>query len=224
MGARAEILARIRAAAPGGGHQPTATTAPLPQGPAASPASAEARFERELRSLTAELHRADNDAATAETVAAVLRAQGARTVVAWPTPLIRRLVDAEPLRAAGVAWTFPEENGDAYRGAWRQACIAADAGITEVDWALADTGTLVVGSGRQQPQMASLVPRLHIAIVPSARLLADIDGLFAVLGAERTALGSCLTLISGPSRTADIEKKIVLGVHGPEILHVVLVR
>ena len=70
---------------------------------------------------------------------------------------------------------------------------------------------------------ASLLPPTHVAIVDQRRLVPDLaSGLRQVW--RRGLVESCITLVTGPSRTADIEKKIVLGVHGPCALHVVMVE
>jgi L-lactate dehydrogenase complex protein LldG len=104
----------------------------------------------------------------------------------------------------------------------RDLCATADNGITSADYALADTGTLVMLSSPQEARMISLLPPAHIAVVPRDRILTGLDELFAVLPkpAEQT---SSMVLITGPSRTADIEQILVRGVHGPGQITVVVV-
>lgn len=104
----------------------------------------------------------------------------------------------------------------------RQACASADAGLTSADYALADTGTLVLLSSPQEARMISLLPPLHLAVVPRSRLLTGLDELFSLLP-DPAAATSAMVLITGPSRTADIEQILVRGVHGPRDVHVVLV-
>lgn len=104
----------------------------------------------------------------------------------------------------------------------RQACACADAGLTGADYALADTGTLVLLSSAREARMISLLPPLHVAVVERSRLLAGLDELFGVLP-DPAAVTSAMVLITGPSRTADIEQILVRGVHGPRDVHVVLV-
>ena len=96
----------------------------------------------------------------------------------------------------------------------RALCATADVGITSADYALADTGTLVMLSSPQEARLISLLPPAHIAVVPRERILTGLDELFSVLPnpAEQT---SSMVLITGPSRTADIEQILVRGVHGP---------
>lgn len=104
----------------------------------------------------------------------------------------------------------------------RQACASADAGLTGADYALADTGTLVLLSSAQEARMISLLPPLHVAVVERSRLLTGLDELFSLLP-DPAAATSAMVLITGPSRTADIEQILVRGVHGPRDVHVVLV-
>jgi L-lactate dehydrogenase complex protein LldG len=87
---------------------------------------------------------------------------------------------------------------------------------------LADTGTLVLLSSQQEARMISLLPPVYIAIVKRECLLTGLDELLTVLPrpAEQT---SSMVLITGPSRTADIEQILVRGVHGPGEIHVVVV-
>ena len=94
-------------------------------------------------------------------------------------------------------------------------------GITSADYALADTGTLVMLSSPREARMISLLPPAHIAVVPRARILTGLDELFSLLPNPAEATSS-MVLITGPSRTADIEQILVRGVHGPGVLSVVV--
>jgi L-lactate utilization protein LutC len=103
----------------------------------------------------------------------------------------------------------------------RSLCATADFGITSADFALADTGTLVILSSRHEARMISLLPPVHIAIVPRERILTGLDELFTLLP-DPSGSTSSMVLITGPSRTADIEQILVRGVHGPGEIHVVV--
>lgn len=104
----------------------------------------------------------------------------------------------------------------------RALCTEADFGITSADFALADTGTLVMLSSPQEARMISLLPPVHIAVLPRDRILTGLDELLTVLPNPAVQTSS-MVLITGPSRTADIEQILVRGVHGPGELHVVIV-
>jgi len=104
----------------------------------------------------------------------------------------------------------------------RAACALAEFGITSADYALADTGTLVLLSSREQARLISLLPPVHLAIVPQGKILTGLDELLAALP-QPAGLSSSMVLITGPSRTADIEQTLVRGVHGPGEIHVIVV-
>jgi len=112
--------------------------------------------------------------------------------------------------------------GITYRDELRAICAAVDAGITSADYALADTGTLVMLASPQEARLISLLPPSHIAVVPRERILTGLDELFTVLPDPATQTSS-MVLITGPSRTADIEQILVRGVHGPGRITVVVV-
>jgi L-lactate dehydrogenase complex protein LldG len=126
------------------------------------------------------------------------------------------------LAECGIASLPGVRSGVTDRMALRELCAMVDIGITSADYALADTGTLVMIASPQEARMISLLPPAHIAVVPRARLLTGLDELFSILPtpAETT---SSMVLITGPSRTADIEQILVRGVHGPGKLTVVVV-
>jgi L-lactate dehydrogenase complex protein LldG len=101
----------------------------------------------------------------------------------------------------------------------------ADIGITEVDYAIADTGTLVLLTDKNQPRSVSLLPPIHLAIVRPENLVRNINDLFIILKSwlqNSEDITSCMTFITGPSRTADIELSLTLGVHGPKELYVLI--
>jgi L-lactate utilization protein LutC len=102
----------------------------------------------------------------------------------------------------------------------RTAFFAADVGITGVETVVAETGTLVLATRPDQPRSASLLPPVHIAVAHRRQVVADLFDLFELSPGEVPA---CLTLVTGPSKTGDIELKLVTGVHGPGELHLVLV-
>jgi L-lactate dehydrogenase complex protein LldG len=98
----------------------------------------------------------------------------------------------------------------------------ADIGITSADYALADTGTLVLLSSGEEARMISLLPPTHVAVVPRDRILSGLDELFTVIP-NPAELTSAMVLITGPSRTGDIEQILVRGVHGPGHIHVIVI-
>jgi L-lactate dehydrogenase complex protein LldG len=130
--------------------------------------------------------------------------------------------NAPLLEECGVTALGGVTTGATDRDELRSLCAAAYCGITGADYALADTGTLVMLSSPQEARMISLLPPVHIAVVERGCLLTGLDELLSILPrpAERT---SSMVLITGPSRTADIEQILVRGVHGPGEIHVVII-
>jgi len=125
------------------------------------------------------------------------------------------------LRECGITSLPNVQSGFTDRQALRNACATADVGITGADYALADTGTLVMLSSPEEARLISLLPPTHIAVFSRDRLLNSLDDLLekVPLPAEQT---SAMVLITGPSRTADIELILVRGVHGPGELRAII--
>lgn len=106
----------------------------------------------------------------------------------------------------------------------REELLAADAGVTFAQLGIAETGTLVLATAKEQNRLASLLPALHLAVLPCSRLCGSLGDAFAALvDADGAPRSRTVTFVTGPSRTADIELTLVVGVHGPKALHVLLV-
>ena len=115
---------------------------------------------------------------------------------------------------------------------WARAGLSVEArptvgddrlGISGAFCAIAETGTLVVVSGADTPTATTLLPDTHIAIVSAHRIVDTMEDAFALIRAERDRVPRAINLISGPSRTGDIEQTIVLGAHGPFRVHILVV-
>nr|WP_320194166.1 lactate utilization protein [uncultured Desulfobacter sp.] len=102
----------------------------------------------------------------------------------------------------------------------RERAANARIGISQVDWALADTGTLVQDATSIDKRLVSTLPEIHIALLPSDNLLPDMTALIEILSPQQM---NYIAMITGPSRTADIERVLTIGVHGPKRLIIVLV-
>ncbi|MFG2057219.1 lactate utilization protein C [Micromonospora sp. NPDC048930] len=205
MTGREEVLARIRAAL---AAAPPAVPAPGPpprrtgDRPPGHPELVEL-LRRRLVDYRAEVHQVAG-AEIAETVAGILAAAGARTVVVpaglpteWRPGTVEVVVD-EDLPAARLA--------------------GLDAVLTAAAVAVAETGTIVLDAGADQGRRAiSLLPDLHVCVVRPDQVVAGVPDALDRLTPDRP-----LTWISGPSATSDIELNRVEGVHGPRRLHVVL--
>ncbi|MDD5704032.1 MAG: lactate utilization protein [Dehalococcoidales bacterium] len=102
----------------------------------------------------------------------------------------------------------------------RETASAAKIGINQMEWAIADTGTLVQNATAVEQRLVSSLPDIHIALIPSHKIIPD---LATALSKISPADAAYLTFITGPSRTADIERVLTIGVHGPERLIIVFV-
>lgn len=163
------------------------------------------------------VHRTSAGAA-AEVVLGVLGSVGARRLVSS--------LEASP-HTASLHDRLGREGFDLI--AWRDAPgfgaqYGADAGITGVESAVAESGTLVCTSGPGRGRGLSLVPPVHVAIVLASQIVPDLIDLWASLPGAPGGLPSSVVLIAGPSKTADIEGVLITGVHGPREVHVVLVE
>jgi L-lactate dehydrogenase complex protein LldG len=127
------------------------------------------------------------------------------------------------LKACGVPSLPGVRSGITDQQDWRNACAAAAVGITSAYCLLADTGSIALLSSPQEPRLLSLLPPVHVAIVHQARLLNNLDEMLS-LNPRPVDSSSALVLVTGPSRTGDIEQFLVRGVHGPATVHVLLVR
>lgn len=110
---------------------------------------------------------------------------------------------------------------------YKQLLLQADVGVTTADYAIADTGTLVLVSGGEQHRLISLVPPIHVCLLKESRIVAILPELLARVHERHYGQATppqLMTFITGPSRTADIELTLVTGVHGPTKLHVLILR
>ena len=102
----------------------------------------------------------------------------------------------------------------------RELAAGAKVGISQVDWVLADTGTLVQDATAIDKRLVSTLPTIHVALIATSGLRPDMP---AVLAEVDPGKANYIAMITGPSRTADIERVLTIGVHGPERLVIVFI-
>ncbi|UDM51509.1 lactate utilization protein C [Cupriavidus sp. MP-37] len=220
--ARDRIFARIRAAQgrpdrPSAGERGAVADylARHPQGPRppAAPDLAEAFLAQAQRMASS----VDRVATLADVPAATVRYLDSlgllRRAITWDEfgPL--------PWQAAGLAVECRPPVRDAVADREHGDLV----GITGCFCAIAETGSLMLLSGPATFASAALLPETHVAVVPRSRIVAGLEDAFALVRSERGELPRATNIISGPSRTGDIEQTIVLGAHGPYRVHVILV-
>ena len=222
-GSREKILRRIREAlavkAPArhlagavtgtSDHRPQDWLPPVPS----SLAKRIALFEKNSLDLKTDVRRCADASAVAGELAALARENGWRSVGSHHFAL-----GNEPVSALGLPVVFTDEP---YETADLERC---DAGISGCDCLVAQTGGILVTSASAGGRVLSVLPPHHVVIASSAQLVGDLSDAFAVLRKSYGSPPAFASFITGPSRTGDIERILVLGAHGPKKLTVLLVQ
>src|ERR1700678_3699878 len=194
----------------------------MPVSPSAQRAELASAFARELEEVGSKFLGIVSPAEVTNRIVSLAGELGAQTValgqgVASDMDAIGEALERADFR---IVRTLPV--GDTERAAMRARVAGADLGIAEADFAIASTGTLAVVSTANRPSALTLLPPASLVLVQIDRVMPNLAAVLAEMGPAGVAANR-LTLITGPSRTADIEKRIVLGVHGPQSLHVIVV-
>ncbi|MEK6325513.1 MAG: lactate utilization protein [Acidobacteriota bacterium] len=176
------------------------------------------QFEYELTRVGGRFHRATNGESAFQYVEQIISDRRAKTILGCEAPVIDGIDLPNRLKENGIAFVAESESE------FLRTAAVADIGVSDVDYALADTGTLVLVARKGKARSISLLPPVHIAVMKPEQVIPGLNELFPLLRCETGGrnLSSAITFITGPSRTADIELTLVVGVHGPQQLHVVL--
>jgi L-lactate dehydrogenase complex protein LldG len=174
-----------------------------------------ALFKAKAEGVGAEIHRFKDRGEALGFMRAFLRQEGVADApgqgAVWAAGRFSAGVDT-----AGLGAEIPGLGFDVSR----QAAADARIGITDVDWAVADTGSLVADQTAVEQRLASTLPAIHVALLGTDSILPDKAALFARINPRTSRF---IAFITGPSRTADIERVLTIGVHGPKRLVIVLV-
>ncbi len=181
------------------------------------------RFVQEAETVGAIVHRSDRRELSVEIVLRVLGDAGVNRLISWepndlPIPeLTKAVVDN------GVQLVSPPTPAKAKTISREWAAMAtADAGLTGAVGGLADTGTIVLCSGPGRPRLTWLLPPLHVVVLHSSLVHPTLSAFMEECG-ELFRCSSHVAFVTGPSRTADIEQTLTIGVHGPKEVHILLV-
>jgi L-lactate dehydrogenase complex protein LldG len=162
-------------------------------------------FKARAEAVSAEVHRLPTKAAALDFVLDLLGREGVSTApgahAVWAACPFLEGVDRERLSHAGVRFDVT-----------RETAASARVGISQMDWAVAETGTLAQDATAVDQRLVSTLPPLHLALAATKKVVPDLP---ALLGRLSPAQVGYLALITGPSRTADIERVLTIGVHGP---------
>ena len=166
--------------------------------------------------VSTNVYEARNDEDVRSFLSNLIEEKGAKLFSIWDTDYFKGIGLKKLLRDNGLKTVTAKS---------KNRIAKADIGITGADYIIADTGTLVLLTDAKKPRSFSLLPPVHLAIVNKNNFVFDINVLFAILKHRLDTdleIPSCMTFITGPSRTADIELNLTLGVHGPKELYVLI--
>lgn len=218
MSARENILAKLRRAAAAPMKEPETAAYYQEMTPQwESEAGRLKHWAKAMRAVKTEIHwvRADN---WAQMLVKVAQEKGLRNIL-LPLQTEHGRVVAAAAEAAGIevkAFEQPIES-------WKDEFFAdIDAGFTDVRCGIAHTGTLVLWPSESQPRSQSLVPPVHICLFDAAKMYNDF---YSAMQGENMAAGmpTNVVLVSGPSKTADIQLTLAYGAHGPRDMVVLAV-
>ena len=221
MADRADFLASIRHRTRTGKYRPTRAPDSVwtPKDPSPEPERIEdppARFLQELEVVGGHGFRAASAEEARGYVVDLARQRGASLLVRW---------DDGELEALGVDWQLAEAGVEVV--VWRglddfgEVTARAEIGPSTAEWAIAETGSLVLASGPGRGRSVTLLPPTYVAVLPAQRVLRTVSE--AIEKYAGGALPSNVCFHTGPSRSGDIEMSLVTGMHGPGDVHVVLV-
>ncbi len=222
--ARSEILSRIREALkvvapkphfksePIGGSVAQNAKPWLPDG-GATVAARLALLTENLAKLKANLIRVPDAVAAQQVLQGIARDKNWKKVAYHSHPLVAPAVEALTCEKWEVTSSFN-----------KQKLEGCDAGVTSCEAIVAQLGSILVSSASSGGRSLSILPHVHVVIATVDQVTADLEGCFSdMLGRHGQKLPSMLSFITGPSRTGDIERILVLGAHGPKELYVILV-
>ncbi len=176
-----------------------------------------ARFIEELEALGGHGKRVGSMEEARDYVLSLARDRDAKLLVRWEVEELERLGADEPLAEAGVEVAIWRDLED-----FREVAGSADIGLSTAEWAIAETGSLILESGPGKGRTVTLLPPTYVAIVPVDRMLRTVPEAIEKY-AERGGLPANVCFHTGPSRSGDIEMSLVIGMHGPGDVHVILV-
>ncbi len=218
--AREEILRKLRAA-------PQKEPAPRPAVPSLNELSWDEeemirRFTEHLTEQTGSVYHVKDYAAAADKLAEIVVAEQITKVIVSTDDVVTSMDLPSWGWTHGVEVLQPRAFEDRY--AFKHAVFEeAQAGITGADYAIAETGTLVLVHDKNQPRLISLAPATHIAIVPVERLRPVYESATDRIFGDESRPPGQVTFTTGPSMTADIQGVQFKGMHGPKKIFVILV-
>lgn len=217
---RDAFLSRVRAATESS-HLP----APPTSEPIAPQAEGDlvANFVRNLTAVDGIVHTPSRAEDVMPRVMEIMREAGVRSFLSWDEDRLPiRGVPAQLVHAGFSRMDATVPPSAEARHSHQARYAEVDAGLTGASAGFAVSGSIVLTAGPGRPRMASLIPPLHIALLPRAAITTTVSD-WVASNLDAFSATSNLVFVTGPSRTGDIEMQLNLGVHGPRTIHVVLV-
>jgi L-lactate dehydrogenase complex protein LldG len=173
------------------------------------------------------VHRAGNPEDVADLIAGICEEKNAKSVLRSTHDVFNEIQVDAAVTNTGATLGITEHEGDNSQEMIddsKTKAFAADIGITGVDYAIAETGTVVLRPRSGLSRLVSLAPPTHIAVLRPGEVLDSLDELFAMERNDYLSgnIAGSMNLISGPSKTADIEGTTVTGIHGPLEVHLII--
>lgn len=178
-------------------------------------------FEIQARNVGATVYKLDDVEMAKKIIAGIIEESGSKSVIIQEDTLLSGFDLKNFLKDVEI---IPfEQNADPgeNRRSYFYNLKRAEVGITGVDFAIADTGSIVLRASDQKPRAVSLLPPIHIAVLKEELIIPSLYELMTEIEHECID-DSCITIITGPSKTADIEFNLVRGIHGPGELHIII--
>jgi L-lactate utilization protein LutC len=219
---RAEFLRSIRHRTRAGRYKPTNapdvawTGEPRTDEPIEDPP---ARFVEQVEALGGHGRRVGGREEACEYVLELARERDAKLLVRWDVEELEELGVDAPLGQAGVEVAVWRDLAD-----FKEVAGKADIGLSTAEWAIAETGSLVLEGGPGKGRTVTLLPPTYVAVVPVERMLRTVpEAIEKYAGGETGSLPANVCFHTGPSRSGDIEMSLFIGMHGPGDVHVILV-
>jgi len=184
-------------------------------------------FQKALEAAGGFAHVATSRGEVVRKVLTLAREREVRSAIRWATPELDALGLEQAFHQEGIPLTSVGSEKLQDEEALKALLTSADLGLSGADFAVAETGSLVLLAEEGKGRLITLLPTYHIALLSTDRLVPTFQDLVTLLrllpkSPSGRALRSAITFVTGPSKSGDIELHLTKGVHGPKELHVIL--
>lgn len=189
-------------------HGQRAPVPAAPVSPELSKATLIENFRESLEFVGGRISLVYEETEAAEVLYSIISEKEARKIAISHSPLVKKICGFLKISAEFIENAAPE------------VLFESDLGVTGAQWAIAETGTLVLEAESERHRLTSLVPPVHVCVLEARNIRQTLGEILEIL---QTRLSRAITFVTGASRTSDIELTLAIGVHGPGELHVILI-